>query len=113
MTIERIRKPHRTRLASPPRPVSAWMPEWGLCGAGTEKRSYPSRHEAKKDARTIHGTAYRCPLYGCGHYHITHYPPRVNRAIRLLLESLRADVRAGRITQRQFQAAGGHMEPEA
>lgn len=107
-----LRPIRRTKTASPKGPIAAWRSEWGTCAypAGQHKRSYPSRHEAIKDARTIGGTAYKCRLPGCRAYHITRYPPRVNKAIKLLLESLREDVHLGRVSRETLTRIKAEME---
>lgn len=107
-----LRPIHRTKTASPKGPIAAWRSEWGTCAypAGQGKRSYPTRHEAIKDARAIGGTAYKCRFPGCKSYHITHYPPKVNRAIKLLLDSLRADVRLGRVSRETLARIKAEME---
>lgn len=73
-----------------------WNPAWGLCPA-TQKRNYPDRATARRGLRLngeIHGgSIYRCNKPGCGAYHITHYPPNVQRAIGYLLASLEDDRR--------------------
>ena len=59
-----------------------WLPQHGKC-PDTGKRCYPCRHAAKVDARAIHGSVYRCKH--CDHYHLTHYPAKVQRAISLVM----------------------------
>jgi ribosomal protein L32 len=59
-----------------------WNPANGRCRS-TGKRIYPTRHEAVQAARHYHGSAYRCDK--CGEYHLTHYAPRVAKAIALVM----------------------------
>jgi hypothetical protein len=56
------------------------------CQSG--KRPFRSHHDAKVAARQLggHSSDYRCRY--CGHYHITHYPRRVSKAIGLLIREL-------------------------
>jgi hypothetical protein len=83
------RNPHRRRPNY--NPGILWHPGMGKCSQPPHKRSYPSRKAAAK-AQAVHGGSYyRCRA--CGDYHLTSYPPNVQRAITLLTESLRDDRR--------------------
>lgn len=74
-----------------------WNPAWGLCPV-QGKRCFPDRGTARRGLRLngeIHGgSVYRCNH--CDQYHVTHYPPNVQRAIGYLLASLEDDRRKGR-----------------
>lgn len=68
-----------------------WHPGMGKCPLPPHKRRYPSRKTAAKAQDAHGGSYYRCKNPGCGGYHLTHYPPNVQRAINLLIESIRHD----------------------
>lgn len=66
-----------------------WQEVWGKCAQPPHKRRWPERHKAKRVARHTGGSAYQCPH--CGDWHLTHYPPRVQRAITYLINSLKGE----------------------
>lgn len=66
----------------PPKFLSEWRNEWGRCPV-TDKRSYPKRAAAQRDARRSgHMTAYKCPH--CGDYHLTSQTKAMQKVYRML-----------------------------
>lgn len=66
-----------------------WRGAYGRCPQPPHKRSYPTRHNAKRMARHTGGSAYQCPH--CSDWHLSHYPPNVQRAIAYLINSLKGE----------------------
>lgn len=73
---------HARGKGVPPKFVSDWRPEWGRCPQ-TDKRRYPKRATAQKDARRSgRMTAYKCAF--CGDYHLTSQSRTMQKVYKLL-----------------------------
>lgn len=66
-----------------------WRPDFGRCTLFPHKRAYPTKKQALRAMHVYGGSWYKCK--DCGKHHLTSYPPKVQAAIRMLLESLRDD----------------------
>lgn len=63
-------------------PKSSWRVEWGRCPT-TDKRNFPSRDTAKKEAHRAGMHAYKCP--DCKKYHLSSQSHELRKAYKLLL----------------------------
>lgn len=62
-------------------PKSSWRNEWGRCPT-TNKRRFPKRDTAKKEAHRVAMVAYKCPH--CGDYHLSSQDRTTQKLYKLL-----------------------------